>query len=143
MVRLTRQSNERARLAFDVSVATLVTNCIKWRRKMSYQFGSNSVKHRCFKQYTYIPQLIVFWHIFHYQKVASTLVNRLARIGNGQHIHINEQAEEIFSIAQFYRTSLRNALGQANWGVTDIKVKCTSFIPKEMTITQNFQTSQN
>ena len=52
-------------------------------------------------------------------------MNRLARLGDGQHIHINEQAE-LFSVADYYQTATKNALSKANWGVTDIQVRLTN-----------------
>lgn len=58
-------------------------------------------------------------------EVTSSLVNRLARLGDGHHIHVAEQAE-LFSVADYYQAATKNALSKANWGVTDIQVKLTN-----------------
>lgn len=57
--------------------------------------------------------------------MTSSLVNRLARLGDGQHVHVAEQAE-LFSVADFYHSATKNALSKANWGVTDINVRLTN-----------------
>lgn len=69
-------------------------------------------------------------------EVSSSLVNRLARLGDGHHIHINENAEEIFSIAQFHRQTTKAALDKANWGVTDIKLSMTNVDPLSLSRTE-------
>ena len=44
----------------------------------------------------------------------------------GVHAQIGETDMEMFSATQFYQNSMRNALGSAAWGVSDIKVNFQS-----------------